>query len=323
MAPASTPRGLIRLRQARLLAPRRHGSSVGRPCPPPRQWRSPCSSSAGTTVGGLVIGRVPTLSPVACLQADNEPRVRHGYISLGTREHARVRPTRLKSSICRENMIAGARACPPLPCVNLHGKEGIDGSSPSEGSAQALQIGIFVVFPDAAPAARGYETGTFWTRGALAGTRDPTRPPSRRAIAALGAGNPCKRVVDFGSSGAVVPTSFAREGVSGHCGVPSPDRRAVTLQGRGDPSPVAPVSEVPGTGPLCCPPRRNFSFRGPIVVYDLEEEAPPHIPHEVAEPIASGIPATGAAARARRGNFERWVYGARPSRLIAQGRARV
>ncbi len=30
-------------------------------------------------------------------------------------------------------MIAGARACPPVPCVNLHGKEGVSGSSPEEG----------------------------------------------------------------------------------------------------------------------------------------------------------------------------------------------
>jgi hypothetical protein len=28
---------------------------------------------------------------------------------------------------------AGARACTPLPPKNLHGKEGVDGSSPSEG----------------------------------------------------------------------------------------------------------------------------------------------------------------------------------------------
>ena len=30
-------------------------------------------------------------------------------------------------------MIANALACPLLPPQNLHGKEGVDGSSPSEG----------------------------------------------------------------------------------------------------------------------------------------------------------------------------------------------
>jgi hypothetical protein len=30
-------------------------------------------------------------------------------------------------------VIANDRACPRLPPLNLHGKEGVDGSSPSEG----------------------------------------------------------------------------------------------------------------------------------------------------------------------------------------------
>jgi hypothetical protein len=29
-------------------------------------------------------------------------------------------------------VIASARPCPPVPPLNLHGKEGVDGSSPSE-----------------------------------------------------------------------------------------------------------------------------------------------------------------------------------------------
>ena len=32
-------------------------------------------------------------------------------------------------------MTTSARPCPPLPPLNLHGKEGVDGSSPSEGFA--------------------------------------------------------------------------------------------------------------------------------------------------------------------------------------------
>jgi hypothetical protein len=31
-------------------------------------------------------------------------------------------------------MLASDRACTPLPPQNFHGKEGVDGSSPSEGS---------------------------------------------------------------------------------------------------------------------------------------------------------------------------------------------
>jgi hypothetical protein len=70
---------------------------------------------------------------VAVLRPDNTPRVRDGYISLGTRGHGRARKTRRESTICRRNMIESARPCPPVLPTNLHGKEGVDGSSPSEG----------------------------------------------------------------------------------------------------------------------------------------------------------------------------------------------
>src|SRR5205809_2567585 len=39
--------------------------------------------------------------------------------------------------ICRRNCVADDRACTRVPLQNLHGKEGVDGSSPSEGSAKA------------------------------------------------------------------------------------------------------------------------------------------------------------------------------------------
>jgi hypothetical protein len=45
-------------------------------------------------------------------------------------------------SICRTNVIADDWACTPLPRQNFHGKEGVDGSSPSEGSAKAQQMGL-------------------------------------------------------------------------------------------------------------------------------------------------------------------------------------
>jgi hypothetical protein len=62
------------------------------------------------------------------------------------------------------------------------GKEGVDGSSPSEGFEKALQMGLLVVCTDAASAPRGYETGTFSDARPLAGTSGLTRPPSRLAL---------------------------------------------------------------------------------------------------------------------------------------------
>ena len=74
-------------------------------------------------------------SPFSVVRTDNAPRVRDGYIRLGTRGHARTLKTRLEAVICRKNVIASARPCTPVPPGNLHGKEGVDGSSPSEGFA--------------------------------------------------------------------------------------------------------------------------------------------------------------------------------------------
>jgi hypothetical protein len=47
--------------------------------------------------------------------------------------------------ICRRIVPAGARPCPPIPPLNLHGKEGVDGSSPSEGSAKTPHVGTFPI----------------------------------------------------------------------------------------------------------------------------------------------------------------------------------
>jgi hypothetical protein len=68
------------------------------------------------------------------LQTDNEPRVRDGYTNLSTGGHARAQPTRREAAIYRKNVAAHAGPCPPLPPQDLHRKEGVDGSSPSEGS---------------------------------------------------------------------------------------------------------------------------------------------------------------------------------------------
>ena len=78
--------------------------------------------------------------PLLVLQTENAPRVRDGYVSLSTYGHGRALPRRAERPICRTNVIASDRACTPLPPQNFHGKEGVDGSSPSEGSAGSLMV---------------------------------------------------------------------------------------------------------------------------------------------------------------------------------------
>jgi hypothetical protein len=58
-------------------------------------------------------------------------------------------------------VIASARACTPLPPQNLHGKEGVDGSSPSEGLHKSPANG-HMVLPAATKSSvvAWYETGT-------------------------------------------------------------------------------------------------------------------------------------------------------------------
>jgi hypothetical protein len=73
---------------------------------------------------------------------DNRPRVRDGYISSYTRRHARARPTLSEALTCRENVIASARQCPLFAPLNLHGKEGVDGSSPPEGFKSRQKQGL-------------------------------------------------------------------------------------------------------------------------------------------------------------------------------------
>ena len=78
------------------------------------------------------------------MQSDNAPRVPDGYNSESARGHGRTLATRGEGRICRTNAPARDRACTPVPPPDLHGKEGVDGSSPSEGfDIKSLQIGIW------------------------------------------------------------------------------------------------------------------------------------------------------------------------------------
>ena len=131
--------------------------------------------------GQLGTARVPR--PVLLvLETDNEPQVRDGYISSSTSGHTRARSTRLEGAICRKNVSARAPPCPPVPPLNLHGKEGVDGSSPSEGLHKSPANGHFYVARNGEISIlRGYETGTFWDWRALAGTGDVLRHSLERA----------------------------------------------------------------------------------------------------------------------------------------------
>jgi hypothetical protein len=62
--------------------------------------------------------------------------------SLDALEIAGALAARSQLSICRTIALANDRACTPLPHLNFHGKDGVDGSSPSEGFAKCLQIAI-------------------------------------------------------------------------------------------------------------------------------------------------------------------------------------
>jgi hypothetical protein len=85
------------------------------------------------------------------LRTGNKPRVQDGYISRFARGHTRALPTRHFAPICRTNVLANARTCTALPPLNFHGKEGVDGSSPSEGFTKGLET-------------RGFLSRTGWPR---------------------------------------------------------------------------------------------------------------------------------------------------------------
>ena len=123
-------------------APRFLGGSVTcppqRPLLPGRSPSAPHDERAQVQRGDQSHPR----SPLSVLRTDNRLRVRDGYIRSTTRGYARTRLTRRNAPICRSNAIFDARPCTRVPPENLHGKEGVDGSSPSEG-LKDLQISRF------------------------------------------------------------------------------------------------------------------------------------------------------------------------------------
>jgi hypothetical protein len=64
----------------------------------------------------------------------NGARTQNGHIRNDTRDALRRILSVSKLAIYRRKCVASDRACTRVPPLNFHGKEGVDGSSPSEGS---------------------------------------------------------------------------------------------------------------------------------------------------------------------------------------------
>jgi hypothetical protein len=73
---------------------------------------------------------------------DNKARTHNGHIRNDTRDVLRRIPDSSNGPICRRNCVASDRACPRVTLPNFHGKEGVDGSSPSEGLYKSPANGI-------------------------------------------------------------------------------------------------------------------------------------------------------------------------------------
>jgi hypothetical protein len=187
-----------------------------------------------------------TLS-VACLQTDNDPRVRDGYISLDTRGHARALKTRREGLICRKNVAAGARSCPPVPLLNLHGKEGVAGSTRS-GRPRDARRACGRPKPDcAAEASPGPHEGAVWHLSTAVGVMEPCGfallpevGSINRAERAKKDEGDCDRVRqhrDFTrtASRALAPSSYPTLGASAF------SRRGTRDQAAGTPTPPSPA----------------------------------------------------------------------------------
>jgi hypothetical protein len=112
-------------------------------------------------------------------------------------------------------VIASGRPCPPIPPLNLHGKEGVDGSSPSEGFLKKACKTLSVIVP-------------FWPHSAATAVLMsweqiyralPLASPSRNAIHAGGGADRGRAQVEYGGgpfraglpcfAPSLTPTAFA------------------------------------------------------------------------------------------------------------------
>jgi len=121
----------------------------------------------------------------ACLPS-RIPCERGANISRTTRVHARVTRRCQIPSVCAAFVPSQTRACPDVPPRNLNGKEGVDGSSPSEGLRQKpCKWGCCVACGGIPSASRVRDGYTFGHWRAFADTRDLWRRLARRSVPAM------------------------------------------------------------------------------------------------------------------------------------------
>jgi hypothetical protein len=120
-----------------------------------------------------------------CRRNLDSSRVRDGYARSSTNDHAQALPTRTERLLSRTNALANDRACTPLPPLDLHGKEGVDGSSPSEGLYKSPANGLML---SSVPTQFGLVAGTrrvhFGTSG-HARASAPSRGTSSNVLEAV------------------------------------------------------------------------------------------------------------------------------------------
>jgi len=75
---------------------------------------------------------------------DTQRRTQNGHIRDDTRVVSRRIAIACDRWICRKNCVANDRACTRVTLLNFHGKEGVSGSSPEEGSTKAPETGLFL-----------------------------------------------------------------------------------------------------------------------------------------------------------------------------------
>jgi hypothetical protein len=93
-------------------------------------------------------------------------RTQNGHIRNDTRDASRRILCGSTGAICRRNRVADHRACTRVTLRNLHGKEGVDGSSTSEGSAKAPETGLSrsgQLAPSRTCCRYGAVYGAFWS----------------------------------------------------------------------------------------------------------------------------------------------------------------
>jgi len=130
---------------------------------PPFAWRRPgdrvvTSKSAKVTPAPRVapdeeVGVQPrrrrrlrrTRPALSVVTWSNSPRTQNGHIRNDTRDASRRTASVGIQPICRRNRVASDRACTRGTFRNLHGKEGVDGSSTSEGFDKVPAIRTLVL----------------------------------------------------------------------------------------------------------------------------------------------------------------------------------